>query len=61
MNKIVKRVALTALTLVSFVGLAAAQPTTANASKVHYVKWNKPMKHHQVAVNGRKSSWKGYT
>ncbi|NLR08867.1 MULTISPECIES: hypothetical protein [Lactobacillaceae] len=61
MNRIAKRFTLTALALVSFAGLAAAQPTTANASKVHYVKWNKPMKHHQVAVNGRKSSWKGYT
>ncbi|UIF28208.1 hypothetical protein KB236_06505 [Levilactobacillus brevis] len=61
MNKITKQLTIGILALASFVGLAAAQPTTANASKVHYVKWNKPMKHHQVAVNGRKSSWKGYT
>ncbi|WP_341780096.1 GW dipeptide domain-containing protein [Levilactobacillus sp. HBUAS70063] len=61
MNKIVKRLTLTTLALTSFVGLATLQPTTANASKIHYVKWNKPMKHHQVAVNGRKASWKGYT
>ena len=60
-RKTVKQLTLTALALISFAGLAAVQPTTANASKVHYVKWNKPMKHHQVAVNGRKSSWKGYT
>lgn len=61
MNKIVNRLTLTTLALTSFVGLATLQPTTANASKIHYVKWNKPMKHHQVAVNGRKASWKGYT
>ncbi|KRL94101.1 GW dipeptide domain-containing protein [Levilactobacillus hammesii] len=61
MNKIFKELAVTGLALTSFIGLTTVQPTTANASKVHYIKWNKPMKHHQVAVNGRKSAWKGYT
>ncbi|WP_407886674.1 hypothetical protein [Levilactobacillus sp. N40-8-2] len=61
MNKIVKGLVVTGLTVTGFMGMASFATPQASASSVHYVKWNKPMKHHSVAVNGRKASWKGYT
>lgn len=61
MNKIVKGLVVTGLTVTGFMGMASFATPQASASSVHYVKWNKPMKHHTVAVNGRKASWKGYT
>lgn len=61
MNKIVKGLVVTGLAVTGFMGVATFATPQVNASRVHYVKWNKPMKHHLVAVNGRKASWKGYT
>lgn len=60
MNKIVKGLVVTGLAVTGFMGVATFATPQVNASRVHYVKWNKPMKHHLVAVNGRKASWAAF-
>jgi len=57
MNKIVKGLVVTGLTVTGFMGMASFATPQASASSVHYVKWNKPMKHHSFPILFLRISW----